>query len=93
MNAFLMYKFTETADKVGIALLSITSILYSKLQLTLPRDSSSEVVAKIERVFDGDAGGIPHLLELGERGALPDAHHEILGRNQCHSKSVTIVKN
>ena len=49
--------------------------------LTLSRDSGPEVVAEIEGVLNGDARGVPHLLELGERGALPDAHHEILSRN------------
>ena len=44
-------------------------------------------MAEIEGVFDGDARGIPHLLELGERGALPDAHHEILGRNRSDSEN------
>ena len=81
MKAFLMYKFTETADKVGLVLLSITSILAYKLQLTLPRDSSSEVVAEIEWVFDGDTGRVPHLFELGEGRPLPDTHHEILAEN------------
>ena len=46
--------------------------------LTLSGQPSSEVVVEVEWILDGDAGRVPHLLELGQGSKLPHADHQVL---------------
>ncbi len=46
-------------------------------ELTFARYSSTKVVTELEGVLDGDAGGVPHLLKLGQWLELPDTHHKL----------------
>ena len=70
MNAFLMYKFTENVQRCKIMVVKLMTVL------TLPADASPKVVVQLEWILNGNTGGIPHLLKLGEWSRLSDGHNE-----------------
>ena len=63
MNAFLMYRFTETTSWL---------IKSKTLFHTFSADSSPQVVAQFKRILNGNARWVPHLLKLCQRLRLAD---------------------
>ena len=67
-----MYKFTDK----NIVKISQKQIKYRIS--TFSADSCSKIVAQLEGILNGNAGGYPHLLKLGEMPGLSDGHHQPL---------------
>ena len=62
---------------------------FIQFKLTLSGEASSEIMIQIERIFDGNARRVPHLLKLRQWFQLANADHQILvvktfNRKICH---------